>query len=129
MKVFAHFMNVDEAEYAVREAKRLFGGINAVKIRYREVGSIAPDLPVKSFALFETTDASYNSSGTHGVEYPFTPAFYFDSDFSDVPTREELDGPRGRIDCVVEMAVETYSAENIAQYMRSAHGRSVTIAK
>lgn len=129
MKVFAHFMNVDEAEYAVREAKRLFGGINAVKIRYREVGSIAPDLPIKSFALFETTDSAFNLGGTHGIEPPFIPTLYFDSDFSDVPTREELDGPRGRIDCIVEMAVETYSVENIAQYMRSAHGRSVTVAK
>ena len=129
MKVFAHFMNIDEAEYAVREAKRLFGGINAVKIRYREVGSIAPDLPVKSFALFESTDSAFSLSGTHGIEAPFSPALYFDSDFADIPTREELDGPRGRIDCIVEMAVETFAAENIAQYMRSARGRSVTIAK
>ncbi len=129
MKVFAHFMNVDEAEYAVREAKRLFGGINAVKIRYREVGSIAPDLPVKSFALFEVGDSSYSMSGTHGIEEPFSPTLYFDSDFADIPTREELDGPRGRVDCIMEMAVETYAAENIAHFLRSAHGRSVTIAK
>jgi len=129
MKVFAHFMNVDEAEYAVREAKRLFGGINAVKIRYREVGSVAPDLPIKSFALFDSGDSSYNLNGIRGLATPFSPALYFDSDFADIPTRESLDGPDGRVDCIMEMAVETYAAENIAHFLRSAHGRSVTIAK
>ena len=129
MKVFAHFSDIDEAEYAAREAKRLFAGIKAVKIRYREVGSVAPDLPIKSFALFDSGDTSYNLGGAHGLVTPFSPALYFDSDFADIPSREALDGPEGRIDCIMEMAVEVYAAENVAHFLRSAHGRSVTIAK
>ena len=55
MKVLAKFDSIDEAEYAGREIKRLYPGIRAIKIRYREVGDIAPDLPVKSFALFDSS--------------------------------------------------------------------------
>ena len=129
MKVFAHFNDIDEAEYAVREAKRLYGGIKAVNIRYREVGHIAPDLPIKSFALFDSGDSSFNLNGSHGLLTPFSPTLYFDSDFADIPTRESLDGPEGRVDCIMEMVVEPFAAENIAHFIRSAHGRSVNITK
>lgn len=59
---------------------------------------MAPDLPVSSFALFDSGDYSLSGNGAHGVSESFSPAVYFDSDFADLPTREMLDratGPGG----------------------------------
>lgn len=127
MKVYAQFDTIDEAENAARELRRHCEGIKAVKIRYREIGEVAPDLPVSSFALFDSGDYSMSGNGGHGLGESFSPAVYFDSDFADLPTREMLDGPRGRVDCSMDVAVEDYSADSVAHVLRSAHGRKVSI--
>ena len=115
MKVYAQFDSIDEAENAARD------------LRHREVGDIAPDLPVKSFALFDSWDSSVNGTTGQGASSSFSPAVYFDSDFADLPTREMLDGPRGRVDCSMDVAVEDYSAESVAHVLRSSHGRKVSV--
>ncbi len=127
MKVYAQFDTIDEAENAARDLRQRCEGIKAVKIRYREVGTVAPDLPVSSFALFDSGDYSAGAGGAHGLAESFSPAVYFDSDFTDIPTREMLDGPRGRVDCSMDVAVEDYSADSVAHVLRSAHGRKVSI--
>ncbi len=127
MKVYAQFDSIDEAENAARDLRQRCEGIKAVKIRYREVGDIAPDLPVKSFALFDSWDSSVNGTTGQGASSSFSPAVYFDSDFADLPTREMLDGPRGRVDCSMDVAVEDYSAESVAHVLRSSHGRKVSV--
>ncbi len=127
MKVYAQFDTIDEAENAARDLRRHCEGIKAVKIRYREIGTVAPDLPVSSFALFDSGDYSLSGNGAHGVSESFSPAVYFDSDFADLPTREMLDGPQGRVDCSMDVAVEDYSADSVAHVLRSAHGRKVSV--
>ena len=128
MKVYAQFDTIDEAENAARQIRRSCQGIKAVKIRYREVGTVAPDLPVSSFAMFDSGNySSLNGSGGYGIGGTLSPVLYFDSDFADVPTREMMDGPRGRVDCAMDVEVEDYSAQSVAHVLRSAHGRKVSI--
>lgn len=127
MKIFAKFDTVDDAEYAARGVRERFIGIKAVKIRYREIGVIAPDLPTKSFALFDSGDTYMVGNAGHGVLSGFSPVLYFDSDFMDIPDKRDLDGPVGRTECLLEISAESYSAQNVAKFLRSAHGRKINI--
>lgn len=129
MKVLAKFDSIDEAEYAGREIKRLYPGIRAIKIRYREVGDIAPDLPVKSFALFDSIENTLSSNLGYGSSTNLSPLLYFDSDFADVPTIESLNGESGRVNCTMEVEAESYSLQNISHFLRSAHGRNIDIIR
>jgi len=110
------FSDIDEAEHAAREMRRLGKGIRSLKIRQpKERRKESNFLPMMAY---------YGSEPLNGSNYQ--PVGYL-AGTKNVSEDARLDGPLSRKDCFMVMVCEDSTASSNASLMRALHGSHINM--